>query len=135
MIIIDNLGIFQPVYDYDQESFIKINKNIRDRDIWLRSIKYITTKEKGYDDYTYDTLEIYRLYFQVNTGKGNGRQFNVSEDWTLVLQITINTYYRQDKDIAKEIVESLKDYPIIDKDEVYGAFLYRRFYMPSDIKL
>lgn len=135
MIIIDNLGIFQPVYDCDQESFIKINKNIRDRDIWLRSIKYITTKEKGYDDYTYDTLEIYRLYFQVNTGKSNGRQFNVSEDWTLVLQITINTYYRQDKDIAREIVESLKDYPIIDKDEVYGAFLYRRFYMSPDIKL
>lgn len=135
MIIIDNLGIFQPVYERDQESFIKVNKNIRDRDIWLRSIKYITTKEKGYDDYTYDTLEIYRLYFQINTGKGNGRQFNVSEDWTLVLQITINTYYRQDKDIAREIVESLKDYPIIDKDEVYGAFLYRRFYMPPDIKL
>lgn len=135
MIIIDNLGIFQPVYERDQESFIKINKNIKDRDIWLRSIKYITTKEKGYDDYTYDTLEIYRLYFQVNTGKGNGRRFNVSEDWTLVLQITINAYLRQDKDIAREIVESLKDYSIIDKDEVYGAFLYRRFYMPPDIKL
>lgn len=135
MIIIDNLGIFQPVYERDQESFIKINKNIRDRDIWLRSIKYITTKEEGYDDYTYDTLEIYRLYFQVNTGKGNGRRFNVSEDWTLVLQITINAYLRQDKDIAREIVESLKDYSIIDKDEVYGAFLYRRFYMPPDIKL
>lgn len=135
MIIIDNLGIFQPVYERDQESFIKINKNIKDRDIWLRSIKYITTKEEGYDDYTYDTLEIYRLYFQVNTGKGNGRRFNVSEDWTLVLQITINAYLRQDKDIAREIVESLKDYSIIDKDEVYGAFLYRRFYMPPDIKL
>lgn len=135
MIKIDNLGIYQLVYERDQESFIKVNENIRDRDMWLRSIKYITTKEKGYDDYTYDTLEIYRLYFQVNTGKGNGRQFNVSEDWTLVLQITINTYYKQDKDIAREIVESLKDYPIIDKDEVYGAFLYRRFYMPPDIKL
>ena len=47
MIIIDNLGIYQPVYERDQESSIKINKNIRDRDIWLRSIKYITTKEKG----------------------------------------------------------------------------------------
>lgn len=135
MIIIDNLGIYQPVYERDQESFIKINKNIRDRDIWLRSIKYITTKEEGYDNYTYDTLEIYRLYFQVNTGKGNGRQFNVSEDWTLVLQITINTYYRQDKDIAREIIEGLENYPIIDRDEVYGAFLYRRFYMPPDIKL
>ena len=134
MIKINNLGIYQSVYERDQESYIKINKNIKDKDIWLRSIKYICTKEQGCED-DYDTEEIYRLYFQVNTGKGNGRQFNVSEDWTLVLQITINTYYKQDKDIAREIVESLKDYPIIDKDEVYGAFLYRRFYMPTDIKL
>lgn len=135
MIIIDNLGIYQPIYKHDQESFIKVNKNIKDRDIWLCSIKYVTTKEKGYDDFTYDIFETYRVYFQVNTGKGEGRQFNVSEDWTLVLQITINVYYKSDKDIAKEILEGLKDYPIIDKDEVYGAFLYRRFYMPPDIKL
>ena len=32
MIIIDNLGIFQPVYERDQESFIKINKNITKND-------------------------------------------------------------------------------------------------------
>ena len=135
MIKIDNLGIYQPVYERDQESYIKINKNIKDRDIWLHSIKYICTSEKGYDDFTYDIFETYRVYFQVNTGRGNGKQFNVSEEWTLVLQIAINVYYKSDKNIAKEILEGLKNYPIIDKDEVYGAFLYRRFYMPLDITI
>lgn len=140
MVIIDNLGIYQPIYERDQESFIKVynfikvDNDIRDRDIWLRSIKYICTKEQGCED-DYDT-KIYRVYFKVNTGRGNGKQFNVSEDWTLVLQITIDTYYKTDEQIAKEILVGLRNnYSIIDEDEIYGAFLYRRFYMPTDIPI
>lgn len=133
IVIIDNLGIYQPVYEHDQESFIKVDNDIRDRDIWLRSIKYICTKEQGCED-DYDTKETYRVYFQVNTGRGGGKQF--IEDWTLVLQITIDTYYKTDEEIAKEILAGLRNnYHLIDEDEIYGAFLYRRFYMPTDITI
>lgn len=122
---IENLGIYQRNY----RTTPKVDVDISDRDIWLSSIEYVSEKEMWGDIY-----ETYRLYFQVNSGKGAGKQF-FGDDWTLVLQVTMPTYYRLDEDVAKELVDSLKDYPIIDRNEVYNAFLYRRFYIPSDIKL
>ena len=134
---IENLGIYKLSYDIKNKthSSSKIDVDISDRDIWLESIEFVSKKEIGSSNYSYDILETYRLYFQVNSGKGAGTQYNASEDWTLVLQVTIPTWYRIDKDISKKLLDGLKDYSIINRNEVYNAFLYRRFYIPSNIKI
>ncbi len=122
---IENLGIYKRSY----RTTSKVDVDISDRDIWLESIEFVSEEEIWGDIY-----ETYRLYFDVNTGKGAGK-ISIDEDWTLVLQVRISTYYRSDEDIAKELVDSLKDYHIIDRDEVKRAFEQRRFYMPSNIKV
>ena len=130
-----NKGIFTPIRD-DKDRIIKfapIDFDISDRQVWLEYIQHINSHMIGSSNYTTDYEENWNLIFRVNSGKGDGKSYKATENYWMVLEIQIYTWYRPEDMIRKEVIEGLKQYPIIYLNELLDAFKQRDFYRNSEL--
>ena len=129
-----NKGVFEPQKDkhYHQIGLIPIEFDISGREMWLRKIQHIKSYMVGSSNYTTDYIEHWNLIFQVNTGIGEGKCSKASEDYLVILEIEIATWCRPKDMVAREVYEGLKDYPIIEWNELLDAFEQRDFYRDPD---
>jgi len=132
---ITNRGVFKPVYDehYKLIGLIPADFDIAGRELWLAYIQHINSHMVGSSNYTTDYQENYNLIFRVNSGKGEGKSYRASEEYFLVLQIEIYTWYRPKEMIRKEFLEGLEHYSIIYMNELLDAFEQRNFYRNSEL--
>ena len=106
---------------------VSIDFDYSDRQLFLRTIKCIDYKEVGSSNYSYDQIGTYRFTFQINDGTHRHAFFG-NEDYCLTFTISIAEWYRDERDIRKEIEDALSQFDILDLDEVLDAFSYRKFY-------
>lgn len=132
---VTNRGVFKPVYDehYNLIGLLPADFDITDRELWIAYIQHIDSHSTGSSNYTSDYEENYNLIFRVNCGKGEDRSYRASEDYFVVLQIQIYTWYRPKEMIREEILEGLEHYPIIYMEELLDAFKQRNFYRNSEL--
>ena len=130
-----NKGIFKPIRDdkYRIIKFAPIDFDISDRQVWLEYIQHINSRMIGSSNYTTDYEENWNLIFRVNSGKGDGKSYKATEDYWMVLEIQIYTWCRPEDMIRKEVIEGLKQYPIIYLNELLDAFKQRDFYRNSEL--
>lgn len=130
-----NKGIFKPIRD-NQYRIIKLSPvdfDISDRQVWLEYIQHIDSHMVGSSNYTTDYEENWNLIFRVNSGNGDGKSYRAIEDYLMVLEIQIYTWYRSEDRIREEVIEGLKQYPIIYLNELLDAFKQRGFYRNSEL--
>lgn len=130
-----NKGIFKPIRD-DMYRIIRLSPvdfDISDRQVWLEYIQHIDSHMVGSSNYTTDYEENWYLIFRVNSGNGDGKSYRATENYLMVLEIQIYTWYRPEDRIREEVIEGLKQYPIIYLNELLGAFKQRGFYRNSEL--
>lgn len=132
---ITNRGVFKPVYaeHYNLIGLTPVDFDIADRELWLAHIQHLDSHMIGSGNYSTDYVERYNLIFRVNSGKGEGKSQMGHEDYFMVLQIEIGTWYRPKEHVRKEVFEGLEHYPIIFMNELLDAFEQRNYYRNSEI--
>ena len=130
-----NKGVFKPIYNdkYYIVGLHPVDFDISYRELWLTKIQHISSHMVGSGNYSTDYKENWNLIFKVNSGIGEGKAYKSSEDYFVVLEIEIYTWYRSKEDVAIEINDGLKSFPIINKEEVINAFAQRNYYRRAEL--
>ena len=120
------MALAQDIQVLNQDG-VAIDFDYSNRQLFLKTIKCVDYKEIGSSNYSYDQIGTYRFTFQINDGTHRHAFFG-NEDYCLTFVISIAEWYRDERDIRKEIENALSEFDILDLDEVLNAFSYRRFY-------
>lgn len=125
MVKIKELGVFKD--NYKENIYTPIDFDWSGRQLWLNSIQCCDYKEIGSSNYSYDQIGTYNFIFNINAGDNN-HSLKGGEYYVFIIQIEITEWYRDEHNIANDILNALNTYPIIDIMEVLAAFKQRKYY-------
>ena len=105
-----NLGI----YKNNKDGWKKTTIDISGRDIWLVNIQHAKARNS------------WDLIFRVNCGKGEGKAFRCDENYIMVINVRPDT--NNNDSTFKELCKTLKEYPILNFDELALEFKQRGYF-------